>query len=105
MTFQKKHGRLAARGIPAVLAAALVVFVAVQLVRFDSGLRRQQLAAVQQSVHNAVIHCYSLEGSYPPSLDYLAHNYGLILDSRHYIYDYRVFASNVPPEIHVFRKD
>ena len=103
MTFQKKN-RLLIRGATAVLGIALVVFVALQVIRFDRGLRRQQLAAVRQSVQNAVIHCYSLEGSYPPSLDYLAQNYGLILDSHHYIYDYRVAASNLPPEIHIFRK-
>lgn len=104
----KKTGRkLRRRAASAAAAAASVAFLLLAgfaMEGFGQSLRAQQLSSVQLAVQRAVIHCYALEGSYPPSLDYLAKNYGLVLDRKHYIYDYSVFASNVPPEVHVLRK-
>ena len=41
---------------------------------------------------------------YPPSLDYLADNYGVVVDREHYIVHYDVFASNIMPDIRVVPK-
>ncbi len=105
MPYKKsRRRRLITAALTLVISAAFVLIAAFGIICFDQNLRRQQLSAVQQSVQNAVIHCYALEGSYPPNLDYLAKNYGLVIDKKHYIYDYSIFASNIPPEIHIFRK-
>jgi hypothetical protein len=104
MAVKKKLKRALAGLLTAAVSIAFLAIVATGVIGFNRSLQQQQLVAVEQSVQTAVIHCYSLEGSYPPSLDYLAKNYGLILDKKHYIYDYSVFASNVPPEIHILRK-
>ena len=104
MLLKRKLRRAFAVFLTFCLSAAFVALAAVGIIRFNRSLQRQQLAAVQQSVQNAVNECYSLEGGYPPDLAYLHKNYGLVLDTRHYIYDYSVFASNIPPEIHILRK-
>ena len=82
----------------------LIVLVFTSIIRFNQSLEEQRLSSVQTSVKQAVIHCYALEGSYPPNLEYLQQNYGLILDKSRYVYDYRVFASNIAPEVFIFRK-
>lgn len=88
-----------------LVSVAFLTLAGAGVVGFNRSLHRRQLALVQRSVQNAVIHCYSLEGGYPPSLQYLHDNYGMVLDTSHYIYDYSLFASNVPPEIHILPKD
>ena len=52
----------------------------------------------------ATVQCYAIEGRYPPDLDYLEENYGLILDREHYVYHYRLEGSNLMPEIQVFEE-
>lgn len=54
---------------------------------------------VQDIVEKYAIQCYASEGSYPPDLEYLVENYGLILDEDLYVYEYDIFASNIMPEI------
>jgi hypothetical protein len=101
----KRRMRAVAMGIlTAALSVALIIFAAVGLINSGKSMRSRQLKTVTQAVDVAVNECYALEGSYPPSLEYLHENYGLVLDTQHYIYDYSVFASNIPPEIHVLAK-
>jgi hypothetical protein len=105
MLIKKNLRRITAGVLTLCVSAAFVVLAAVGIIGFNRSLQRQQLVAVQQSVQNAVTHCYSLEGSYPPDIEYLHKNYGLILDNKHYIYDYSIFASNIPPDVHILRKN
>lgn len=103
------HGkRLRGRVAPLLTGAVTLTFLllaGVGMARFDRSLHERQLSAVRSAVQAAAVHCYALEGSYPPNLAYLQRNYGLVLDTEHFIYDYSVFAPNIPPEIHVFSKE
>lgn len=60
---------------------------------------------IRKAVMDACVQCYALEGSYPPSLEYLEDHYGLILDREEYYFYYEVFASNVMPTVEVYRKE
>lgn len=94
------------RRIAGMLAiTALIAAAAVMLAQFDRTVETRQTEAVRRSVEAAAVECYALEGSYPSDLKYLEQNYGLVLDTRHYVYRYRVFATNLPPDIFVFRKE
>ncbi len=59
---------------------------------------------IRRAVLDACVQCYALEGSYPPSLEYLEDHYGLILDREKYYFYYEVFASNVMPTVEVFKR-
>ena len=63
---------------------------------------QQQKQEVENSIKKTVTLCYSIEGFYPPNIDYLVDNYGLIVYNDKYIVHYEVFASNIAPEIEVF---
>lgn len=104
MTAKRRMRDVAMGILTAALSVALIIFAAVGLINSGKSMRSRQLKTVTQAVDVAVNECYALEGSYPPSLEYLHENYGLVLDTQHYIYDYSVFASNIPPEIHVLAK-
>lgn len=55
----------------------------------------------EESLHSAmerdIMHCYALEGFYPPSLDYIKEHYGLTYDSSEFIVDYQPVGNNIYP--------
>lgn len=55
----------------------------------------------QESILRAVVTCYSIEGSYPESYEYLKQHYGLGIDETRYTVIYEIFAENIMPEITV----
>lgn len=63
-----------------------------------------QMEQVELAIQRSLNLCYAQEGFYPAKLDYLIENYGLIVDDRLYFVSYKSFASNIRPDITVFRK-
>lgn len=63
-----------------------------------------QIEQVESAIQRSLNLCYAQEGFYPAQLDYLIDNYGLIVDDRLYYVSYKSFASNIRPDITVFRK-
>ncbi len=63
-----------------------------------------QTIRIESALKMAIVQCYALEGSYPPSVDYLSKNYGIILNKDKYIYHYEVYVSNMMPVISVILK-
>ncbi len=61
----------------------------------------QTLNAIHQSITRSAVHCYATEGFYPESLTYLENHYGLTVDKTRYVVSYKIFASNIMPEITV----
>lgn len=91
-------------------AAAIVVFCLVLmwfLTALDSAenaSRSQQLEAIERSIENGITLCYSIEGAYPETLEYLTENYGVHYDSQRYQVHYNCFAANVRPSVTVVEK-
>ena len=85
-----------------IAAVAAVVFVGIGDFRETSEQKR--ISQVEDIVLSSVVQCYALEGAYPPDLTYLQNNYGLQLDTEHYIYHYDKFASNIMPDVRVFER-
>ena len=44
-----------------------------------------------------IIHCYAVEGIYPPSLGYIEEHYGLIYDKDRFIINYVNEGANISP--------
>ncbi|MDP3444777.1 MAG: hypothetical protein Q8T08_18115 [Ignavibacteria bacterium] len=63
-----------------------------------------QIEQVESAIQRSLNICYAQEGFYPANIEYLINNYGLIIDSRLYFISYKVFASNIRPDVNVFRK-
>ena len=90
-----------------LVASLLVIAVAalallLGLSGYTSSYSDRQVSEVRDIVLSYVAQCYALEGAYPPDLAYLADNYGLQLDTEHYIYHYDMYASNIMPDVRVF---
>ena len=54
-----------------------------------------------KAIRQASVQCYAIEGRYPPSVEYLEENYGILIDRDKYDVFYSGFASNFMPDITV----
>lgn len=59
--------------------------------------------SLNKAVHQDIVHCYAVEGFYPPSLSYLEENYGLTYDKDKFFIDYRPIAANILPDVTIIR--
>jgi hypothetical protein len=60
------------------------------------------LEVLERAIVRAAVQCYAIEGFFPPTLEYLTENYGLIVDTRKFFVTYETFGHNVFPVINIF---
>ncbi len=65
----------------------------------DESTANEQAKSLESAVRRSVAQCYAVEGTYPPSLDYLKEHYGLIYDADRFYIDYTAIGSNIMPDI------
>ena len=100
--YRKNHTLL--RHLPAMLIFLAVVIILVLAVSDVSRTSNEEsLTIAENSIRRAVITCYAQEGRYPESIEYLKENYGLYV-SEDFDVRYNIFASNIMPDIIVYRK-
>lgn len=63
-----------------------------------------QLESLHSAIERDIAHCYALEGTYPPSLEYLKQHYGLIYDEERFFVDYRSIGSNIMPDVTIIER-
>jgi len=93
--------------IPFLFIAVMVIIALYSVLTMDkvvSWNSDAQAARIKEAIEMACVQCYAIEGSYPPDLEYLRDNYGIVLDHDRYYYYYEVFASNVMPVVEVYEK-
>lgn len=86
-----------------VFLAILLFFIQGLSSLSDSTLKRQK-ESLENAIARSVTYCYTVEGTYPESLDYLKDNYGLTYDEDVFYVDYRVVGSNILPDITIIEK-
>ncbi len=64
----------------------------------------QEIETLANAITRSSIHCYVLEGAYPPDIEYMEENYGLNVDEDRFIVHYDIFATNIMPEITIIKK-
>lgn len=57
------------------------------------------------AIKKAAVQCYALEGFFPPNINYLIDNYGLITDDEKFIIRYEADGENLMPDITVINID
>lgn len=86
-----------------VFTAFIVIFVFSVISVGNQNVDRQE-QALTKALERDIMHCYALEGYYPPSLSYIEEHYGLIYDKDKYIVDYRPVGNNIYPNIAIIKK-
>ncbi len=103
MFYVKKNQNLITPYIVLAFLALSAIILIVGVDRFATAQTDLDPAGEQQLIRKYAVQCYASEGAYPPNLDYLVGNYGLILDPDKYAYYYSAFSSNMMPEVIVTR--
>lgn len=85
---------------PLLLFGAIVVAL-LSMGTVSEKQQRETLKQVEDAVNKAVISCYSIEGKYPATVEYIEENYGLQINHERYHVFYEIFADNLMPEITV----
>jgi len=88
----------------AILFAVLIVWLALSLTKTERTLRDNRKNYIYSSVMNGAVLCYSIEGEYPPDIQYLEDNYGIRYDPDKYIVHYSYFGANIRPSVTVAEK-
>ena len=95
--------RLGASIVIIIIIIGLVAVMAAPLL--ETGQRKSTQGEIEQLytiIDKALIQCYALEGSYPPNLQYLQDNYGLVLNDKKYLFVYETGGmSNLKPEVDI----
>ena len=68
----------------------------------DSGLSREDAQRAKEAIQKAALECYSIEGAYPQSLEYLKQHYGLYIQEDAYRIRYHYIGANIMPATDVY---
>ena len=90
--------------LPALLCAAVLTIFVLGVLKFNELSLEQDRQLTYAALRKATVQCYADEGRFPADLDYLVENYGVNIDYDHFFVSYDCAASNVSPNIAVFRK-
>jgi len=87
--------------LPVIFTVVIMVMVVNGLQQTSEASSAEGLRILEDSLRRAVVMNYAIEGRYPESLEYIERNFGIHIDKTRYIVHYRIFASNILPEITV----
>ena len=105
--FEKRRGgkmNILVQILSMLMVFAIIIAIIFSLPSFRKSGGRIRAESIENTIKKYAVQCYASEGSYPPNLDYLVDNYGLMLDEKHYFYYYEAFASNFMPDISVYSR-
>ena len=88
-----------------VLFFVAVIIVFLMGISFISSTSsKDQTQILTDAVNKDIIHCYAIEGYYPPSLSYIEDHYGLTYDKDRYLIDYVPVGDNIMPSVTIVEK-
>jgi len=87
--------------LPVLFTVSIMVIIGIGLRQTGESTRAEGLRILEDSIRRAVVMSYATEGRFPESLEYIEENFGIHIDRTRYVVHYRVFASNILPEIAV----
>ena len=82
----------------------MVLFLAGISVLSNSSVRDEK-DILTKAINKDVIHCYAVEGFYPPSLAYIEEHYGLTYDHAKYLIDYEAIGNNILPNVMIIERN
>lgn len=102
-TTQKEYRRFRI-SFPILLFPILFLVFWLMLHSISQSTIERQKESLENAIQRDIIHCYALEGYYPPSLSYLEDHYGLTYDKNLFFVDYQPIGSNMRPDVTILVK-
>lgn len=87
-----------------LIFVSILVCLVLGFNNLNNAQNTEDFKRVEANLASSIIACYSIEGSYPESLEYLRNNYGLYFNEDLYQIHYRFLGDNLMPEFKVFNK-
>ncbi|WP_343209939.1 hypothetical protein [Anaerolentibacter hominis] len=87
--------------LPVLLLLCVLFLFVFGLNRLSGSDAMDQKRSIEESLNRMVVHCYAVEGIYPPSLSYLEEHYGFTYNAARFYVDYQPIGSNIFPDITV----
>ncbi|MCR4922733.1 MAG: hypothetical protein K5931_01860 [Lachnospiraceae bacterium] len=103
---QKLTKRLFTSANLSIIVFLLVILLFIAGINYLSGSSlSNEKEMLENALNKDIVHCYAIEGIYPPSLSYIESHYGLTYDHDKYIISYEPVASNIMPSVMVIEKN
>ncbi|MEA4940870.1 MAG: hypothetical protein VB091_14910 [Christensenella sp.] len=101
--YEKPRGANRGLWITGIVFLLLALLFVLSLTSTTQSSAARESEVLDSALRRAIVTCYAVEGRYPPSLDYIAENYGVLVDETRYSVYYDAFAANVMPTLRVTR--
>lgn len=89
---------------PTIAFVILLLFFLSGISSVNTTTLTKQQESLENALTRSISHCYAVEGSYPPSLEYLMANYGLSYDTNVFLVDYEYYGDNLYPDYTILLK-
>lgn len=104
--YSDKKGKKWKIAVLAVLAAACIFLIWFFIYRSPAaGTGEEAAESIKTAVQQCALQCYTVEGAYPPNLEYLEDNYGLRVNTTDFYVTYEAFAENQMPDVRVTKRE
>ena len=103
MKKREKKPVLAGILMPLAAIALLLCFLS-GVSNVTRGHSQEDKRRLEEVLREAAVACYSVEGFYPPDLEYLQTHYGVQINRRNFVVHYTAIAENLMPDITVLEK-
>jgi len=87
--------------LPILFTAFIISMIIFGLRDTEYASRAEGIRTLEDSIRRAVVMAYAIEGRYPESIEHIEKHFGIHIDRDRFIVHYRIFASNILPEITV----
>ena len=101
--YEKPRGANRGLWITGIVFLLLALLFVLSLTSTAQSSAARESEVLDSALRRAIVTCYAVEGRYPPSLDYIAENYGVLVDETRYSVYYDAFAANIMPTLRVTR--
>lgn len=91
--------------ISVIILLLLIIYMYIAVDNAEKNSYEESFNILSDAIIRSAVQCYAIEGFYPPDIEYLENNYGLLVDHDKYFVSYSVFASNIMPEVEIFIKN
>lgn len=91
--------------VVSVLIFALIIYLFILAIdQFGNSSIEKEQQALENAIERDIVQCYSIEGAYPESLEYMEQHYGLTWDKDIFFVDYQPIAENLYPDYTVIKR-
>lgn len=88
----------------ALFFIVLIFLFVIAVNTVDQSATAKQQQSLENAISRCITQCYAIEGTYPPSLEYMKQHYGLTYDDHTFFVDYQTYGSNIMPDVTVICK-